>query len=92
MIVDMNSVSIAELRQNPTPVLDAVEHGETYVVTRYRKEIARLVPPVDRQPASGRDVMAALRRTPLEDSSWADEVAADRAAFDAEWVDPWGDG
>ena len=86
----MNSVSIAELRQNPTPVLDAVERGETYVVTRYRKEIARLVPAVDRQPVSGRDVMAALRRTPLEDSSWADEVTADRAAFDAEWVDPWG--
>ncbi|WP_369369666.1 type II toxin-antitoxin system Phd/YefM family antitoxin [Promicromonospora sp. Populi] len=87
----MNSVSIAELRQNPTPVLDAVERGETYVVTRYRKEIARLVPVVDRRPVSGRDVMAALRRTPLEDGSWADEIAADRAAFDAEWVDPWGD-
>ena len=87
----MNTVSIAELRQNPTHVLDAVEHGETYVVTRYRKEIARLVPPVERQAASGQEVMAALRRTPLEDSSWADDVAANRAAFDAEWVDPWGD-
>lgn len=87
----MNSVSIAELRQNPTVVLDAVEHGETYVVTRYRKEIARLVPPVDRRPVPGGEVMAALRRTPLEDSSWAGELAADRAAFDAEWVDPWGD-
>lgn len=91
MIVDMNTVSIAELRQNPTPVLDAVEHGETYVVTRYRKEIARLVPPVGRRAVSGQKVMAALRQTPLDDNAWADELAADRAAFDAEWVDPWGD-
>jgi prevent-host-death family protein len=91
MIIDMNSVSIAELRQNPTPVLDAVEHGETYVVTRYRKEIARIVPPKVRRPVTAAAAMAVYDLAPLPDNSWAEEIAADRAAFDAEWTDPWGD-
>lgn len=91
MIVDMNTVSIAELRQNPTPVLDAVEHGETYVVTRYRKEIARIVPPKVRRPVTAAAAMAVYDNAPLPDSSWAEEVTADRAAFDAETTDPWGD-
>lgn len=90
MIVDMNTVSIAELRQNPTPVLDAVEHGETYVVTRYRKEIARIVPPQVRRPVTAAAAMAVYDVAPLTDDSWAQEIAADRAAFDAETTDPWG--
>lgn len=92
MMFDMNSVSIAELRQNPTPVLDAVEHGETYVVTRYRKEIARIVPPRARRPVSAAAAMAVYDDALLPDTSWAEEVAADRVAFDAETTDPWGDG
>lgn len=40
----MRSITVAELRQNPTDALNAVESGETYVVTRHRREIARLVP------------------------------------------------
>jgi len=40
---------VAELRQNPTPALAAVEAGETYVVTRHRQAIAKLVP-VDTDP------------------------------------------
>lgn len=35
---------MAELRQNPTDALTAVEQGETYEVTRHRRTIARLVP------------------------------------------------
>lgn len=87
----MNSVSIAELRQNPTQVLGAVEHGETYVVTRYRKEIARIVPPKARRPVTAADAMAVYDSAPLLDSTWAEEITADRAAFDAETTDPWGD-
>lgn len=40
----MKSITVAELRQNPTAALDDVEHGEAYVVTRHRRPIARLVP------------------------------------------------
>lgn len=84
----MRTVTIAELRQNPTPTFDAVERGETVVVTRYRKEIGRIVPP-RRQQVSGSEVMEALRRTPLPDASWAADLEAERAAVDTEWSDPW---
>ena len=32
------------MRQNPTTMLAEVEAGETYVVTRHRRQIARIVP------------------------------------------------
>ena len=40
----MKTITVAELRQNPTAALDDVEAGESYVVTRHRHPIARLVP------------------------------------------------
>jgi antitoxin (DNA-binding transcriptional repressor) of toxin-antitoxin stability system len=85
----MRTISIAELRQNPNPAFDAVERGETVVVTRYRKEIGRIVPPARRRPVTGDEVMEAMRRTPLSDNSWAEELARDRAEFDADWRNPW---
>jgi antitoxin (DNA-binding transcriptional repressor) of toxin-antitoxin stability system len=89
-IIYMMTVSIAELRQNPTPAFDAVEAGNTVIVTRYRKEIGRIVPPRRRRPVSGEEVMAVMRATPLlPDDTWAADLAADRAAFDAQWRDPW---
>ena len=89
MVVDMRSVSIAELRQNPNPAFDAVEHGETVIVTRYRKEIGRIVPPQRRRPVTAAEAMAVYDKAPLSDNSWAEEVARDRADLDAEWRDPW---
>lgn len=51
----MKTISVAELRQNPTEALADVEAGETYVVTRHRRPVARLVPvaaePVSPSPA-----------------------------------------
>lgn len=40
----MKTITVAELRQNPTEALNEVEAGETYLVTRHRHEIALLVP------------------------------------------------
>lgn len=37
---------MGELRQNPTQMLDNVAAGETYVVTRHNREVARVVPTV----------------------------------------------
>lgn len=42
----MKQITVAELRQNPTAALREVESGETYVVTRHRRAVAQLVPPV----------------------------------------------
>ncbi|MET9327809.1 type II toxin-antitoxin system Phd/YefM family antitoxin [Tsukamurella sp. NPDC003166] len=41
----MKTITVAELRQNPTAALADVENGETYEVTRHRRVVARLVPP-----------------------------------------------
>ena len=40
----MKSISVGELRQNPTEMLAAVEAGESYSVTRHNRVIARVVP------------------------------------------------
>ena len=40
----MKTITVGELRQNPTPMLDDVAAGETYRVTRHNREIARIVP------------------------------------------------
>lgn len=47
----MKAITVAELRQNPTEALAEVEAGETYVVTRHRRPIAKLVP-VDAEPVT----------------------------------------
>ena len=38
----MKTITVAELRQNPTEALKAVEGGETYLVTRHRSTVAKL--------------------------------------------------
>lgn len=40
----MKTISVGELRQNPTAMLDEVTAGEVYAVTRHGREIARIVP------------------------------------------------
>lgn len=86
----MKTISVAELRQNPTAALQDVEHGESYVITRYRRAVARLVPAGGAARAvRGADVSAAMVRTPLV-TDWAAELDADR--HDDLGTDPWGEG
>ncbi|WP_120004015.1 type II toxin-antitoxin system Phd/YefM family antitoxin [Nesterenkonia muleiensis] len=40
----MRTISIGELRQNPSSMLDDVESGEVYVLTKHNREVARIVP------------------------------------------------
>jgi prevent-host-death family protein len=83
----MKTISVGELRQNPSDALAEVERGETYVVTRYRREIARLVPPSDyRKPVTAADAERLFRETPV-DAEWAKELARLRA--EDVWEDPW---
>jgi len=84
----MKTISVGDLRQNPTSALDDVEHGETYSVTRHRREIARLVPPSRRRPTRAVDFIEAIRLTPV-DATWAEEIAAERSDFDDD-RDAWG--
>ncbi len=77
----MRSITVAELRQNPTEALNAVESGETYIVTRHRREIARLVPAkqvdVARPKESGPASLAARPRYRLRTANTITELLAD---------------
>lgn len=41
----MKSVTVGQLRQNPTEMLAEVEAGATYRITRHNREVGRIVPP-----------------------------------------------
>ncbi|MEG9492622.1 MULTISPECIES: type II toxin-antitoxin system Phd/YefM family antitoxin [Microbacterium] len=41
----MKSITVGQLRQNPTEALAAVGAGETYRITRHNREVGRIVPP-----------------------------------------------
>ncbi|MDR2895825.1 MAG: type II toxin-antitoxin system Phd/YefM family antitoxin [Propionibacteriaceae bacterium] len=82
----MQTVSIAQLRQNPTRFIESVIDGESVTVTRYHQEVARLVPPTRVKTAAAEQFTALLAATPV-DKGWSGEVAADRLADQAD--DPW---
>ncbi|MDR0482887.1 MAG: type II toxin-antitoxin system Phd/YefM family antitoxin [Cellulomonadaceae bacterium] len=41
----MNTITVAQLRQNPTAMLAEVESGKTYRITRHGREVGRVIPP-----------------------------------------------
>jgi prevent-host-death family protein len=89
----MKSVPIAEFRHEPGRVLDGVAHGESYVITRYHRPVARITPLTD-EPAwpRGSDIMKAVRayrRNAGDVAGFTPEwLAAQRAEDDLE-PDPW---
>ncbi|WOF23223.1 type II toxin-antitoxin system Phd/YefM family antitoxin [Microbacterium betulae] len=78
----MRTITVAELRQNPTEALTQVEGGETYVVTRHRHPVARLVPYTSESVAiiPPRAGGAARLRERLGDRSYTDEQVTDLLA------------
>ncbi len=84
--LDMKTIPVATLRQNPTQALDEVERGETYIVTRHNREVARLVPPEPVATVTPEQFRALLRATPLA-QDWAAELKESAADFDG--GDPW---
>lgn len=83
----MKSITAGQLRQNPTAMLDDVEHGQTYVITRRSRPVGRVVPmegdavmiPPKKQ---GRSSLASLPRRQLRTASSVDELLED---MDGEW-------
>ncbi len=80
----MRTITVAQLRQNPTEAIAAVEAGESYVVTRHRRPVAQLIPPTDdavirvtppRNPAPTN--LAARSAWKLTTAASADELIAD---------------
>ena len=86
----MKEITVAELRQNPTAALVEVEAGETYVVTKHRRPVARLVPAEDGEVVSRlsppRDPgPSALADRPRADLHTYEETEALLADLASEW-------
>lgn len=79
------TISVGELRQNPTEALNAVLDGATVVVTRHSRPIADLVPHLPQFGISGAELMTRLHAMPT-DETWLDALAAARSTDDR---DPW---
>lgn len=80
----MKTISVGQLRQNPTAALDALERGEEFEITRHRKVIGRLVPANPIRFVTWERMQEIIKATPLSDDSWWEEIKANRAAEDAE--------
>jgi antitoxin (DNA-binding transcriptional repressor) of toxin-antitoxin stability system len=86
----MGTISVGELRQNPTSALAAVEGGETYIVTRYRRPVARLVP-IARPAPRGADLTRLGERFKARHPGAAGFTQAwlDQSRAEASAPDPW---
>lgn len=79
----MKTLTVGQLRQNPTDALNSVADGETIVITRHNRPIADLVPHV-RLGVSGVEAMARLRLLGT-DPAWLDDLTAARAGEDRDY-------
>lgn len=78
----MKSISIGEIRQNPTRMLRDVESGETYSLTRHHREVARIIPadgavPIPPPRRSGRADVRSLPRVKLPEGMSMDDLLDD---------------
>jgi len=60
-LVNMRTVQASEAKTHLLRLLDAVEQGETVVITRHGRAIARLSPEADRRQAEIDDAIANIR-------------------------------
>jgi prevent-host-death family protein len=70
----MREVQASEAKTHLPQLLDDVEHGETIIITRHGRSIARLVPDADRRQVQAREAVAAIKalrkrvgKVPLQD-------------------------
>lgn len=57
----MREIQASEAKIHLAGLLDDVERGETLIITRHGRPIARIVPEVDRQQAKIDEAMEAIR-------------------------------
>ncbi len=80
------TISIGELRQNPTQMLREVKGGAIYTITDHGEPVAEIVARRGPRWIPAEELNALLRELGA-DEAWAREIDADRAAVEA--PDPW---
>lgn len=81
-----NTISVGELRQNPTRMLREVKTGATYVITDHGEPMAEIVPKREQRWVPAAEVDALLHALGA-DQAWAREIATARSAEGID--DPW---
>ena len=82
------TISIGQLRQNPTEMIRDVKRGATYTLTDRGQPVADIAPHRPARWRTGREVGAVLAQLG-PDPLWSDEARRLRA--DDELRDPWAD-
>ncbi len=82
----MKTVPVVALRRNLTQTLSEVEQGESCIVTRHNRDIARLVPPAPAATVTPMRFRVLLLATTLAED-WAVELDELAAGFGG--TDPW---
>lgn len=79
------TITVGQLRQNPTRMLSDVQDGETYTVTNHGRPIADVVPHRDSAWVAV-DAVRELLAASVE-PTWVEELQGQRG--DADLRDPW---
>jgi prevent-host-death family protein len=82
------TISVGQLRQNPTRLLREVQAGATYTVTDHGRSVAAVVPRSEHRWVPIEEV-AELLRTLGDDDSWRHEISEQRRGEQPS--DPWDD-
>jgi prevent-host-death family protein len=59
--ISMREIQASEAKTHLARLLDEIERGETLIITRHGRAIARIVPETDQQQASIDEAMDAIR-------------------------------
>jgi prevent-host-death family protein len=81
-------MTATEASRRFSDLLDAIEHGETVIITRGGHAIAEIGPARRR---TGADLRAALNGLPPPDDRFAEDIADAVALLTNEGRDPWAD-
>jgi prevent-host-death family protein len=84
----MRSMTATEASRHFSDLLDAIEAGESVVVTRGNRPVAEIRPARRR---TGRDLRAALADLPPPDDRFASDIDEAVALLTTDRTDPWAD-
>ena len=88
----MREMTASEAARNFSAVLDAIENGETIVVTRAGRRIAAMAPAPAETGAALNEVLDRWAGTNLFDDTFLDRLEDTLTAADPDQdVDPWND-
>jgi antitoxin (DNA-binding transcriptional repressor) of toxin-antitoxin stability system len=79
------TITVGQLRQNPSGMIHDVEEGNEHVLTDRGRKVARIVPYFEPSWVPADEIMGLLNTA--TDPSWLSDVQSGRS--DSDMIDPW---